>query len=91
LAKKREVTKALFVWWKVVFKKLLSKLFCICLSLEKLVNEKHFLIKEKFDLVSRKVFFFSRKHFPEVVKNLVFKLLIAIYFVLNFIFSISPF
>jgi hypothetical protein len=28
------------------------------LSLEKLVNEKHFPVKEKFDLVSRKVFFF---------------------------------
>jgi len=39
--------------------------FCICLPLEKLVNEKyfpvngkHFPIKEKFGLVSMKVFFF---------------------------------
>jgi len=39
-----------------VFGKLLSKLFYICLSLEKLINEKHFPVKEKFGLVSRKVF-----------------------------------
>jgi len=52
------------------FEKLFFELFCICLSLEKLVNgkhfpvnrkhfpvnEKHFLVKEKFGLVSRKVF-----------------------------------
>jgi hypothetical protein len=42
----------------VVFWKSLPKLYCICLSLEKLVNEKHFLVKEKFDLVYRKMFFF---------------------------------
>jgi hypothetical protein len=42
----------------MVFWKPLSKLSCVCLSLEKLVNEKHFPVKEKFDLVSRKVFFF---------------------------------
>jgi len=42
----------------VIFKKLFSKLLCICLLLEKLVNEKHFSIKEKFSLVFRKVFFF---------------------------------
>ena len=41
----------------------LSKLFCICLPLGRLVNgkhfpvnEKHFPVKEKFGLVSRKVF-----------------------------------
>jgi len=34
----------------------LSKLSCVCLPLEKLVNEKHFPVKEKFGLVSRKVF-----------------------------------
>jgi uncharacterized protein YlzI (FlbEa/FlbD family) len=42
----------------MVFWKPLSKLSCVCLSLEKLVNGKHFPVKEKFDLVSRKVFFF---------------------------------
>jgi hypothetical protein len=61
------------------FGKLFSKLFYVCLLLEKLinekhfpVNEKHFLVKEKFGLVSRKVFsfYFGGKYFPEVVKNL---------------------
>jgi uncharacterized protein YlzI (FlbEa/FlbD family) len=42
----------------MVFWKPLSKLSCVCLSLEKLINGKHFPVKEKFDLVSRKVFFF---------------------------------
>jgi hypothetical protein len=31
---------------------------CVCLSLKKLVNRKHFPVKEKFSLVSRKVCFF---------------------------------
>jgi hypothetical protein len=35
----------------------LSKLSCVCLPLEKLVNGKHFPVKEKFGLVSRKIFF----------------------------------
>jgi len=43
-------------FWKVVSEKLLSKLSCVCLSLGKLVNGKHFLVKEKFGLVSKKVF-----------------------------------
>jgi len=54
----------MFVFWKIVFRKLFSKLSCVCLTLEKLVNgkhfpinKKHFLVKEKFDLVFRKVFF----------------------------------
>jgi hypothetical protein len=38
------------------FGKPLSKLSCVCLSLEKLVNEKYFLVKGKFGLVFRKVF-----------------------------------
>jgi len=55
---------AIFIFWKVVFKKSLFKLSCIYLPLEKLVNEKHFSVnrkhfpvKEKFGLVSKKVFF----------------------------------
>jgi len=32
--------------------------FYICLSLKKLVNKKYFLVKEKFDLIFRKVFSF---------------------------------
>jgi hypothetical protein len=56
--------KAMFVSWKVVSGKPLSKLSCVCLLLVKLVNGKHFPVngkhfpvKEKFGLVSRKVFF----------------------------------
>jgi hypothetical protein len=82
-----------FVSRKVVFGKPLFKLSCVCLPLEKLINKKHFPVKEKFGLVFRKVFFFyfGRKTLPEAVKNLemsyylliisnlVLKLLIAIY------------
>jgi hypothetical protein len=76
------------------------KFSCVCLLLEKLINGKYFLIKEKFSLVSGKYFLFilGGKYFLEVVKNLkisyylliiinlIFKLLIAIYFVLNVFF-----
>jgi hypothetical protein len=51
------LNKAMFVSRKVVSGKPLSKLFCVYLSLENVVNEKYFPAKEKFDLVSRKVFF----------------------------------
>jgi hypothetical protein len=58
-------TKIVFILWKVVFEKLFSILFCVCLLLKKLVNkkhfpvnEKHFIIKGKFGLISRKVFSF---------------------------------
>jgi len=47
---------AVFVFRKVVPGKPLSKLSCVCLPLEKLVNGKHFPVKEKFGLVFRKVF-----------------------------------
>jgi len=47
----------IFVFWNLIFEKLLFKLFNVCLSLEKLVNEKYFSVKKKFGLVSRKVFF----------------------------------
>jgi uncharacterized protein YlzI (FlbEa/FlbD family) len=47
---------AVFVFWKVVSGKPLSKLSCVCLPLEKLVNGKHFPVKGKFGLVFRKVF-----------------------------------
>jgi hypothetical protein len=46
----------MFVFRKVVSGKSLSKLSCVCLPLGKLVNGKHFQVKEKFGLVSRKVF-----------------------------------
>jgi hypothetical protein len=50
---------AVFVFRKVVSGKSLSKLSCVCLPLEKLVNEKHFPVKGKFGLVFRKVFFWK--------------------------------
>jgi hypothetical protein len=60
----------MFVFQKLIFGKPLSKLFYVYLSLERLVNEKHFPVnikhfpvKGKFSLVSRKVFsfYFGRK------------------------------
>jgi hypothetical protein len=48
----------LLIWWKVIFWKSLCKLSCIYLSWEKLVNKNYFPFKEKFGLVSMKVFFF---------------------------------
>jgi hypothetical protein len=88
----------------LVFEKFLSKFLCVCLSLEKLVNEKHFSIKKKFGLVSRKVFsfYFGQKTLSESYEK--FKNIILfddyikfgpqtfdcyIYFVLNICFSIS--
>jgi hypothetical protein len=54
----------MFVSQKVVSGKPLSKLSCVCFPLGKVINGKHFPVKEKhfpvkvkFDLVSRKVFF----------------------------------
>ena len=45
-----------FVSYKVIFEKLLLKFLCVCLLLEKLINEKYFLVKEKFSLIFRKIF-----------------------------------
>ena len=47
---------AVLVFRKIVSGKPLSKLSCVCLPLEKLVNGKHFPVKGKFSLVFRKVF-----------------------------------
>ena len=84
--------------------KLFSKLSCVCLPVGKLVNEKHFSVKEKFSLVFQESVFLKNlggKHFPEVVKNLEMSLFADyikfdpqtfdcyIYFVLNIYFSIS--
>jgi hypothetical protein len=48
--------KVMFVFWNSLSGKLFFKLFCVSLLLEKLINEKHFPVKGKFGLVSRKVF-----------------------------------
>ena len=68
-----------FVYWKVVFGKLFSKLSCVCLSLKKLINENIFQLT-KNTLQSKKnlawfpgkyfPFILDGKHFIEVVKNL---------------------
>jgi len=67
------------VSWKVVFRKLFSKLICISLPLKKLVNGKHFPINEKHFPVKQNLAWFSGKcflfilggkNFLEVVKNL---------------------
>ena len=67
----------MFVSRKVVSWKSPSKLSCVYLSLEKLINEKYFLIKEKFGLVFRKVFsfYFERKTLSrscEKIRNIIF-------------------
>jgi len=63
--------------------KQLSKLFYVCLSLEKLINGKHFPVKEKFGLVFRKVFsWFGRKTLSgncEKFRNVIICLLYQIW------------
>ena len=61
------LSKAMFVSRNSLSGKPLSKLSCVCLPLEKLVNRKHFPIKEKFGLVFKKVlsFYFERKTLSE--------------------------
>ena len=95
----------MFVSWNSLSGKPVSKLSCVCLPSEKLVNGKHFPVKEKFGLVSRKVFpeNLGEKHFPEVVKNLkisyylliisnlVLKLLIALYIYIYILIFIFQF
>jgi len=94
----------MFVSRNSLFGKPLSKLFYVCLTLEKLVNEKYFPVKEKFGLVSGKFFpeKFGRKILSrscEKFRNVIlFSNYIKfgpqtfdcyIYFVLNIYFSIS--
>jgi hypothetical protein len=56
----------------VVSGKPFSKLSCVYLPLEKLVNGKYFLVKGKFGLVSKKVssFYFRRKTLSGNCENL---------------------
>ena len=46
----------MFVSQKVVSGKLFSKLSCVCLPLEKLVNRKHFLVNRKTLFGQQKIF-----------------------------------
>jgi hypothetical protein len=93
------------------FRETISKLSCVCLPLGKLVdrkyfpvNEKHFLVKGRFGLVSRKVFsfYFGWKTLSGSCEKFINFILFAeyikfgpqtfdcyIYFVLNIFFSIS--
>ena len=88
----------------VVSGKPLSKLSCVCLLLGKLINGKHFSVKEKFSLVFRKVFsfYFGRKTLSWSCEKFRNVILFADYikfgpqtfdcyinFVLNICFSIS--
>jgi len=65
------VLTTVFVFWKVIFKKLFLKLFYVCLLLEKSINEKYFSVKKNFDLIFKKVyiFFLNRKHVRKIMKN----------------------
>ena len=63
----------MFVSRKIVSGKPFSKLSCVCLSLEKLVNKKYFLVNEKHFLVNEKYFSVNKKQFPvkfQLKKNL---------------------
>jgi hypothetical protein len=101
----KTLSSAVFVSWKLIFEKLFFKLFCVCLLLGKLVNGKHFPVKEKFGLISRKVFsfYFGRKTFSgscEKFRNVILfvdyikfnpQTFIAIYILFwIFIFQIHP-
>ena len=84
----------MFVFRKVVSGKPLSKLSCVCLPLEKLVNGKHFSVKGKFGLVFRKVFSWKIKNlemslFADYIKFDPQTFDCYIYFVLNIYFLIS--
>jgi len=61
---------AVFVFWKLIFRKTFSKLSCVCLPLKKLVNGKHFLkIMKNLEM----------SYYLLIISNLILKLLIAIY------------
>jgi hypothetical protein len=94
-----------FISWKLIFRKSLFKFCCVYLPLKKLINGKHFPVKEKFGLVSRKVFsfYFGRKTLSGnykkirniiyllIISNLILKLLIVIYILFwIFIFQFHP-
>ena len=45
----RNASNAMFVFLNLFFEKLFFKFFCVCLPLKKLINRKHFPVKEKLD------------------------------------------
>jgi len=55
----------MFVSWKVVFRKSLSKLFCVCLPLEKLIKgKKHFPVNGNTFQSKKNLVWFPGKCFP---------------------------
>jgi len=71
----------MFVFWKVVFGKPFSKLSCVCLPLENVVNGKHFPINEKHFPVKGKHFPVNEKYFPVKEKfDLVFRKVFSLLF-----------
>jgi len=75
----------MFVSRKVISRKSFSKLSCVCLPLENIVNRKHFLINEKHFPVKKKHFPVNEKHFPvkekfDLVSRKVFSLLAVFVF-----------
>jgi hypothetical protein len=62
----------LFCLWKVVFLEIIFKIILFFILLEKLVNEKYFSVKKKFNVIFKKKFFFyfREKYFLEVVKKI---------------------
>jgi len=75
----------MFIFWKIVFKKLFFKLFYVCLSIENMINEKYFPVNRKHFPVKGKYFLFNKKHFPvkekfSLVSRKVFFLLVVFVF-----------
>jgi hypothetical protein len=78
-------TWAMFVSRKVIFRKPLSKLSCVCLPLRKVINEKYFPANGKHFPVKEKHFPVNEKHFPVkekfyLVSRKVFSLLAVFVF-----------
>jgi len=87
------------VSWKTIFLKKNLNFFCIYLSLKKLINKKYFSIQKKLTwFLEKYCFYFRRKTlfrswenlemscYLFIISNLILKLLIAIYFILNLFF-----
>jgi len=87
-------SRAMFVSRNSLSGKSLSKLSCVCLSLGKLVNGKHFPVNRKHFASQRKHFPVNRKHFPVKEKfGLVFRKVFSLLavFVFRKVVSGKPF
>jgi len=75
----------MFVFWNSLFGKSLSKLFCVCLPLGKLVDEKHFPVNGEHFPVNGEHFPVNEKHFPVkenfgLISRKVFSLWLCLFF-----------